>query len=469
MISHFKLNIILWYTGLLVVILAAVFILLYGILDYQLTQDVNNDLRQKIEWISSLKSEDDTVETGSKKPRKETFNKEYLDDIIERTTDLDKKYILFIYQGDSLTYSSPNHTQLITSLRPFVISGGLSVTMKLQNTPFKIASIQKTDYMVYLGYELTALYSLQKRILNLFLFIFPFGIVLSILCGYLVTRRSLNVIKTITETAARITSKNLNERITVPTGKDEIIILINTLNSMIDRLEKSFLTVQQFSHDAAHELKTPLTIIRGELEMLLKEDKCSDELVKTIENIIEEIQYLSSIANKLLLIHSLDTGKVEHHFIAVKLDKIIEETFQDAKILSAEKNLSLRLEKNDPVEVTGDEELLIRLLWNIIDNAVKFTPFGGNISLSLEKRGGNAVITVTDTGVGIPQEDIPKIFNRFYRVDKSHSRQLGGSGLGLAICKWIVELHKGEITVKSEVNKGSQFAVILPLSSHGDL
>ena len=304
---------------------------------------------------------------------------------------------------------------------------------------------------------------MHKQILQISLLVFPFGIILTILCGYFVTQRSLKVIHTITDTAGRITSKRLNERIPLPPDKDEITQLIITLNSMIDRLEKSFIMVQQFSHDAAHEIRTPLTIVRGELEELLKDDQCPENISNIVESILEEIQYLSSIADKLLLIHSLDTGKIEYHFTDVDLSRIIEEIVEDARVLSAEKRLKIELEKNDGVTIKGNEELMIRLLWNLIDNAIKYTSSQGKVTLGLRKEDSTAILKVEDTGIGIPEEDIRKIFDRFYRVDKSRSRKLGGSGLGLAICKWIVELHHGEIRVESEVNKGSQFNVILPV------
>ncbi len=466
--SRYKLKIILWYTGLLTAMLIAVSILLYTVLGYQLRQEIDTNIMDKIERIDRLLyTSDESPPSGRRHFFDFIITGERFDfwDVQELTDVVDDKFILVVFREDSCMYISRKYEDVRASMQQFRIKRNRTSTEMLGDIPFSFALIRKTGYSLYIGYELSTIRSVQKRILEIILFVFPFGVVLSIVCGIFVTQRSLKDIRTITNTTSTITSKSLSERIPVPSGKDEITQLILTLNSMIDRLEKSFIMVQQFSHDAAHEIRTPLTIIRGEIEELLKDDQCSDNISNTIESILEEIEYLSSIADKLLLIHSLDTSKIEYHFTDIKLDKIISEIYEDAGVLSTEKQLTVKLEKNDPVMVKGNEELLVRLLWNLIDNAIKYTPSKGKVTINLLKKDGKAFVRVKDTGIGIPKAEIPKIFDRFYRVDKSRSRKLGGSGLGLAICKWIVELHHGQINVKSKVNQGSQFDVVLPLHS----
>ncbi len=464
--SRYKLKIIFWYTGLLTGILAAVSILLYTILGYQLRQEIDKNVLDKIEKIDHI-----LVETKEPPPCDRRFYADIMSrrnsfwDIIEYTDIADDKFILAVYCGDSLMYLSNQYKQIKPSIQRFQINTNCIKTEVLAELPFSMSAINKTGYTIYVGYELSTVRSVQKRILEVILFIFPLGVILTIVCGYFVTQRSLKDIRTITTTTSNITSKSLSERIPTPSGKDEFTRLIHTLNSMIDRLEKSFTMVQQFSHDAAHEIRTPLTIIRGEIEELLKDEQCPENISNTVESILEEIEYLSSIADKLLLIHSLDTSKIEYHFTDINLDKTIADIYEDACVLSTEKELSIELEKNDPVVIKGNEELLVRLLWNLIDNAIKYTPSKGKVTINLLKKDGKAIVRVKDTGIGIPKAEIPKIFDRFYRVDKSRSRKLGGSGLGLAICKWIVELHHGQISVKSKVHQGSQFEVVLPLYS----
>jgi signal transduction histidine kinase len=231
---------------------------------------------------------------------------------------------------------------------------------------------------------------------------------------------------------------------------------------MIDRLEKSFAQAKQFSQDAAHEIRTPLTIVRGEIEQLLDGENVDGNTSKTLENILEEIQYLSSISERLLLIHKMDTSKIKYHFEDIDLSKLLEEVYQDVLIISSEKQLEISKQIQEGLLLKGNKELLTRMLWNFAENGIKYNKQGGSMSLTLKADKKNICIEIEDGGIGIPSEDIPKIFDRFYRVDKSRSRQLGGSGLGLSICKWIADLHNGSIEVESDENEGSLFRIYLP-------
>ncbi len=469
MISRYKVKIISLYIGLLFITLMIVFILLYTILGYQLHKEIDTRLVEKVKWVNRVLKEIECPPESSREFFESiVYQRRHYPDFwnIRKLTDVsDDRYILFVFMGNRLMYLTRRYREYKDSIKPFSLKMTRPSTIMLSGTPFSLCCIDKLGYKVYLGCRLTTIYNVKRRIVEILFIVFPIGIILSIICGYFVTQSSLSVIDNINRTAARITSKNLHERIKIPKGRDEITNLIVTLNSMIDRLEKSFNTVQQFSHDAAHEIRTPLTIIQGEIEELLKDEKCPDNVVITLESILEEMHYLSSIANKLLMINDIDTGRINYDFTRIHLDKIVKETFEDAKILSASKRLKIELKKLDRVQISGNEELLIRLLWNVIDNAIKYTEPGGRVSIGLEKKRSEVIIWVKDSGVGIPSEDIDKIFDRFYRVDKSRSRELGGSGLGLAIAKWIVDVHNGRIDVESSVGEGSVFKIVLPLDS----
>ena len=465
MISKYKLNIIYWYTGLLTFVLVLIFGLLLSILKLQLRKEINTNLSEKIEWIDRVLR--DTEEPPS--PRRGFLDyivgRRYYDfyDVREHTDVVDEKYLLFVYCSDRLMYSSEYYQDLEPHLRRYELESNAIHTIEILDKQFSMKAIYKVGYTVYVGYELSRIHSLQSKILIIFLIMFPFAVLLSVLCGYFVTQRSLKVINTIDRTAARITSKNLKERIALPGGRDEVTHLIVTLNSMIDRLEKSFTMAQQFSQDAAHEIRTPLTVVRAEIESMLEKNACPSDITKSMESILEEIQYLSSIANKLLLIHSLDTSEIEYNFTEVHLSGLLRDTFEDAQVLAADKGISVELKYSEDVVLQGNGELLIRLFWNIIDNAIKYTPEKGRVTISLATEENNAVLAVTDTGIGIAKKELSSIFDRFYRIDKSRSRELGGSGLGLSISKWIVELHHGTIEVTSALGKGSTFTIILPL------
>ena len=231
---------------------------------------------------------------------------------------------------------------------------------------------------------------------------------------------------------------------------------------MIARLEASFNRVRQFTADASHELRTPLTILRGETEIALRTERTVNGLRKTLLSNLEEIDRLSKIINDLLLLSRMDSGREEFHLQEISLDRIVEEKYEQMRTLAKEKGVVMEMERKESLSVRGDPVKLRQLLLNLLDNAIKYTPEGGKVWLSLERSNGFARITVADTGIGIPEEDLPHIFDRFYRVDKA--RRDGGSGLGLSICKLIVEAHKGRIDVDSKPGAGSTFRVYLPLA-----
>jgi signal transduction histidine kinase len=229
-------------------------------------------------------------------------------------------------------------------------------------------------------------------------------------------------------------------------------------------LESSFNRTKQFTADASHELRTPLTILKGETEIALKTEKTVEGLKAVLKSNLEEINHLVDMVKKLLFLSKEDVKTGDMPMETIELDKLLLEKYQQTKVLAEEKGVTMSLLRNDRVRVKGDPYRLKELLLNLIENAVKYTPAGGDVALTLEGSNGFAKIIVADTGIGISKEDCPRVFDRFYRVDKSRVRSEGGSGLGLNICKQIVEAHKGGITLESELGKGSSFIVQLPSS-----
>jgi heavy metal sensor kinase len=268
----------------------------------------------------------------------------------------------------------------------------------------------------------------------------------------------------IARTAQEIEEGDLSRRISVNT-KDELGRLASTLNAMIERLESAFQRQKQFTGDASHELRAPLAVIEAESSLALKKERPSSDYRQSLETIAQEAKRMSSIINQLLILARADAGKEEWNFTQVNLGRLISNLSTDIEILCQEKGLSFQLDHTGDLVVKGDEARLRGLLMNLLDNAVRYTPSPGTISVSLRREGQMVVVAITDTGVGIPAEDIPLIFERFYRVDKSRSRAEGGSGLGLAICRHIAEAHGGKIEVESRVGAGSTFSVWLPLQS----
>jgi len=282
--------------------------------------------------------------------------------------------------------------------------------------------------------------------------------------GSFLAKKALKPVATITEAARRIKVENLNERIPAAGPQDEIGRLTATMNEMIERLEKSFKQIRQFTADASHELKTPLTILKGEMEIALRTKGDTAYMREVLASSLEEIDRMSYIVRSLLDLAKMDVEKGATAREKVSLDRVLAERHDQLKRRALDSGIQLDIIENEPLVITGDLVRISQLVFNLIDNAIKYTPGGGKVELSLKAEGGNAVLSVRDTGVGIACEDLPYIFDRFYRVDKVRTRDVHGAGLGLSICKEIVLAHGGAIEVESEPGKGSRFIVSFPLA-----
>jgi signal transduction histidine kinase len=226
--------------------------------------------------------------------------------------------------------------------------------------------------------------------------------------------------------------------------------------------------MRQFNADASHELRTPLTVIRGEAEVALRAARTVPEYQTILQTIQDETERMSRIIEQLLLLARADSGELKLERRPVALDDLIREVVHRAEVLAAARPIQLRTKGLEPLWLEGDEDRLRQLVLNLVDNAIKYTPPGGDVCVRLRLQtdpGGaapRAVVEIEDTGIGIEPASLPRIFDRFYRIDKARSRAEGGSGLGLAICRWIVEAHGGQIDVRSQVGIGSCFMVVLP-------
>jgi len=286
------------------------------------------------------------------------------------------------------------------------------------------------------------------------------GSLVAILGIWLVAGRALSPIARLTETARAIAaSRDLSRRVTA-TGRDELGLLATTFNEMLDSIETAYRLQQRFVADASHELRAPLTAILGNLDLLRRRrDIPEEERQEALEEAQREAARLSRLVADLLALARADAG-MPLVLRPLDLDAVVLEAFKEARALSAEHEFVL--EPFEPVRVAGDGDRLKQLLLILLDNAIKYTPSGGRITVGLRGDGDRAEITVRDTGVGIPPEDLPHVFERFYRADPARSRDPGGTGLGLPIARWIVEQHEGDITLESEPGRGTTVRVLLP-------
>lgn len=278
------------------------------------------------------------------------------------------------------------------------------------------------------------------------------------------SRRALAPVDALVRTARDISGTNLNRRLQTLNTGDELQRLTDTLNEMLERIESAFQKITQFTADASHELRTPVSLIRTEAEVALRRSRTESEYKESLLQILQEAERTTLLIEQLLELARADSGRGSLVMQSVDLPEILRSVVSSWQQVAAARNLqfSTDIYKLD-VSVMGEPTLLRRLADILLDNAFKYTPSPGSVRLALEVREETAVITVRDSGMGIAQEEQEKIFERFYRVDKARSRGEGGVGLGLAIAEWIVLQHRGAISVESQPGEGATFRVELPL------
>jgi heavy metal sensor kinase len=342
------------------------------------------------------------------------------------------------------------------------------VDRELGGKPFRFLSqnivVRGRSYTVQTGVavdEVSRTLTLFRRYLLMFA---PLMLLAASILGYWVSVRALSPVDALTRTARTISGSDLSRRLEPLHTGDELQRLSDTLNEMLRRIETAFLRVTQFTADASHELRTPISLIRAEAEIALRKSRTDKEYRDSLSHILIETETTSSMVEKLLSLARADSGGQALEIRPVDLREIVMRTAGEWRTVASFRTLGFtETVASGDLQVAGDKTALQQLLNILLDNAVKYTPAPGSVSLSLEERGNRAVLKVIDSGIGIAPEDQNRIFERFYRADKARSRELGGAGLGLAIALWIVQQHHGLIAVESTLGKGSTFEVHLPL------
>jgi heavy metal sensor kinase len=303
----------------------------------------------------------------------------------------------------------------------------------------------------------------RSRFLLVLLILAPVALAGSALGGWFLARRALSPVDAMVEAARRIEAEDLTRRIPALSSGDELGRLAAVLNDMLARLERSFGATRQFSADAAHELRTPLTILKGEIEVALKSPEAPAEIRQALVSCLEEVERLNSLVEDLLLMARMEGNALSARPTRVNLAQVLEDVAPALSELAARAGNSCTVFPAPPLWIEGYDTLLFRLVFNLAENAIKYTPAGGKIDVSLRLQNGSAVLEVKDNGPGIAAEALEHIFDRFYRGDPA--REGNGTGLGLALVRSIVELHQGQIRVSSTLGEGSCFQVTLPLAA----
>jgi len=322
----------------------------------------------------------------------------------------------------------------------------------------------RVPYLVQAGTSLEGVEAALQRAGWILLILTPTVFVIALVGGWLVVGRALRRVDDLRRTALEIQGTNLQRRIKHAGVDDEIGRLAQAFDQMIARLDCSFQQVRQFSADASHELKTPLTAIRGEAEVVLMGSHSAEEYRQAIGSILESAERMSQVVESLLLLARADSGQNLIRREPVELGDVLLRAYESLESMAERQHISVLLEEVEDLTVSGDPLWLNQILVNLISNGIKYTPEGGEVSVALRAVDGQAELTVRDTGIGISPEHLPHIFDRFYRVDEGRARAAGGTGLGLSITRWAVEAHDGTITVESEVGSGTLVRVRFPVA-----
>jgi heavy metal sensor kinase len=295
----------------------------------------------------------------------------------------------------------------------------------------------------------------------------PLALGVSCGLGYLLARKALVPLEQLHTLTQEITADRLDRRLPVANSGDELGRLTQTINAMIARLERSFAEIRRFTADASHELRTPLTAIRTEAEVALSRPLSPAEYQQLLGSILEEWERLTRLTDQLLTLSREDAGVARQVREPVDLAALVEGAVETMRPLAEVKGIRLRSGIAETIRIHGDGTRLREVFYNLLDNAIKYTPEGGAVEVGLRRNGHAALVTVQDSGIGIPPEHLPRVFDRFYRVDKARSREEGGTGLGLSIAKAIVTAHGGKIELDSVPSRGTTCTVTLPGEPRG--
>ncbi|MEW6096411.1 MAG: ATP-binding protein [bacterium] len=382
--------------------------------------------------------------------------------------DLKKDYInLLNPKGEVILSSSNLKEELLFKLAQNKKDGCRNIIFrhrKLRVIDLPFIYKGKREYIIQVATSIKPIiYILQNRLLA-FVISLPIALLLISFIGWLFAMRILRPVEEVAEAASNITYEDLSSRVMVKHPDEEMKSLIESFNEMISRLESSFRYITEFSSHVAHELKTPLAIIRGESEVALRKERNLEEYQRVIKVNLEETERMVRTIDDMLLLAKLDYRPELFKFEQFDLIPFFEEIYEQSKILASQKDIMVSIDMpKEPMYINADSLHLRRLFFNLIHNAIKFNSPNGRITITLRADDEKAVVWIRDTGVGIGEEDLPKIFDKFFHIEKIDQGIERGSGLGLAIAQSIAKIHDGSIEVESQPGEGSIFKVVLPL------
>jgi heavy metal sensor kinase len=457
----------LWYTSLLTITVLLLGGMAYGLLGYSLARDLDRALQ----GVALALAEQPSRGSSSPIPAdieaifRRFFGFSPWDRYVERRHPWSDREPQESRPRPSSLPLSPNAMNRAASgLATFETLEGLGpYPVRVLSQPVREGG--RVTSLIQVGMSLESIAMTRRRFLLVMAAVLPLALLFAGGGGWLLAQRALRPVDRMTEAARRISAEHLDERLETTGSGDELDRLAATLNDMLGRLDTAFRQIRQFSADASHELQTPLTILKGEIEVALRASRSPQEYQHILASALEESDRIARLVEALLLLSRADAGVLRMDRQPVDLAELVREVGEDARVLAEAQGVTLESKSVAPLTIQGDREHLRRLLLNLVDNGIKYTPASGRVTLSLQRDGGWAALRVADTGIGLAPEEQERVFQRFYRAPDAVSQGKEGSGLGLCIASSIAAAHGGRIEVQSAAGCGSTFTVFLPLQA----
>ena len=457
--SRLAMTYTLIFFSVLIFLLAGSLLALY----LGLTSELDRELRHERNFVRELITTEFKILQTVSDEAYDSVTRHFVEDLDE-VAGFKEEFIIasMTVKGKNSVFASSRMSKLVLELPRDIFQWEEGFyNLQINNKRFRV-NVSHNDWgSLIIGLENRTFFEVLDEFKMIFFYGVPIAFLLTLIGGWYLAKITMLPVVNVAKAAEMLSLGNLGNRRLEYSGSDEFGKLVQTLNTMLGRIETSVTQIRQFSQDAAHELRTPLTLIRGELEQLQQRTDLSDEAKSHLIRTHDRILSMKQMVDNLLLLTQNDAGQLRLQSKPVSLDRVLKNVVEDAQILAENRPIQVKLSKCDPVIIHGDELLLERLLYNLMDNALKYTE-KGFVDFQLTQKHHTACITIRDSGIGIDEKDLPHIFDRFYRNHAIRSKTKG-SGLGLAICKWIVEVHKGQIEVSSDKFNGTIFRIYLPV------
>src|SRR6266852_100189 len=475
MLDSVRVRLTFWYTGLLAVFLLALSLITYFIFWRSTLQRTDSDLSELSEaFLTTVQAEmaDNHGPEAAKLATQEAIVEHRFRDHVFAV--LDPKGEVLTSSQDLPNETAPPGLLASASFRKLLedsagsdrlfrnVKGGRSGYRGLvRKFPLK-----GQNYTLVILKSLHPQAEMLEEVRQTFAWVIPIAIILASVGGYFLARKSLAPVVAMSSQAGRIGAENLHERLPIQNANDELGRLAASFNELLERVDQSFERQRRFMSDASHELRTPAAILRGESEVALSRmERPAEEYRESLSVLHAEAQRLTQIVEDLFTLTRADAGQYPLSPKEFYLDELVADCTHAARSLASAKQITLTCDVPEELPIRGDEALLRRMILNLLDNAIKYTPAGGRVTVTCERSGNEYVLNVTDSGPGIPEDLHHRVFERFFRADKARTRSEndgGGAGLGLSIARWIAEAHQGRLVVSRSDSSGSTFSAFLP-------